>query len=217
MATTTRISTPRAERAELAEHVEKWGTFVLANIVWAILSIPVITLPAATAGLFTFMSARARGQQPDFFRTFFEGVMLHWRKATLIAALDVVIGVVIALNLAILPRMEVNTDPIAFLSRSVTVFAVLALLLINLYAWSLMPVLEKLSAWQLITASARLVFTHPLWSLGVLIVAAIPVIFSLLLPQGILVIATASTCALIICKGTWHVIRQHLSPVSSAD
>ena len=62
------ISTPRTERAELAEHAEKWGTFVLANILWAILSIPLITMPAATAAACGGLSgpdgsSAARGQQ----------------------------------------------------------------------------------------------------------------------------------------------------------
>lgn len=209
------VSTPQKERAELAEHAEAWGTFVLANIVWAILSIPLVTLPAVTAGLFAFLSARARGEQPNFFQTFFEGIRQHWRKATLLALIDVCVGGMIGANTLILSHMNVSTDPIAFLSRSVTLFAALALLLINLYAWHLMVLLENLTVRQIMTSSVKLVFTHPLWSLGILIAASLPFLISFLLPQGIFVIATASIVTWIICKGTWIIIRQHLVPVSS--
>ncbi len=207
-----RLSTPSSERAELAEQAEKWGAFVLANILWAILSIPLITLPAATAGLFNYMSARVRGLQPDFFRTFFEGIRLYWRKATLIGLIDGVIGGLIVVNTLIFPFMNLSADPLAFLSRSVTIFAALALMLINLYAWSLLVLLETLTVRQILANAAMLVVTHPIWSFLVLIAAALPVVISLFLPQGIFVIATASVCSLIICMGTWRVIRQHLTP-----
>ncbi len=205
-------STPSSERAELAEQAEKWGAFILANILWAILSIPLITMPAATAGLFNYMSARVRGLQPDFFRVFFEGIRLHWRKATVIGLIDVLVGGLIVLNTSIFPYMDVQSDPIAFLSRSVTIFAALALLLINLYAWSLMVLLQSLTIRQILVNAAVLVVTHPLWSIVVLIASALPVVISLFLPRGIFVIVTASACALITCMGTWRVIRQHLTP-----
>lgn len=206
-----RQSTPFSERAELAEHAEKWGAFILANILWAILSIPLITMPAATAGLFNYMSARVRGLQPDFFRVFFEGMRLYWRKATVIGLIDVLIGGLVVLNVSIFPYMDLRADPIAFLSRSVTIFAALALLLINLYAWSLMVILPALTIRQILVNAAMFVFTHPLWSIVVLIAAALPVVISLFLPRGIFVIATASACALIACMGAWRVIRQHLT------
>ena len=46
----------------------------------------------------------------------------------------------------------------------------------------------------------------------VLIAAVIPVLFSLLLPQAIFLIATVSGFPLIINWGTWRVIRRHLTP-----
>jgi uncharacterized membrane protein YesL len=210
--TTRRISTPRSERAELAEHAEKWATFIMANILWAILSIPLVTLPAATAGLFAYMSGRARGHQPDLFPAFMGAMRQHWRKATAIVGLDVLVGGLVVLNALIFPHMDITRDPMAFLARSVTMFVGLALLLINLYAWPLLVLLDKLNLRQIIESSASLVFAHPLWSIGLLIVVALPVLISLFLPQGIFVVATASVCALLTCTGAWRVILQHLEP-----
>lgn len=185
---------------------------MLANILWAILSLPVITLPAATAGLFAYMSERARGRQPDVVSTFFGAARRHWRKATVLACLDLLVGGLVVLNGLIFARMDFTTDPLAFLARSVTLFVALALLLINLYSWALLVLLETMSLRRLIRSAAALVFAHPFWSIGVLTAAALPVLISLLLPQGIFVIATASLCAWIICAGTWRVIREHLAP-----
>lgn len=203
---------PRDDRAELSAHIEAWTTFILSNIVWFIVSIPLVTLPAATVGLFAYMSARVRGRQPDFFRTYFGAVRQHWRKATVIGVIDVVIGGLVILNLSIFPRMDMTADPFAFVARSMTIFVAAAALMLNLYVWSLIVLLEDASLKTLVENAAALVFTHPLWSLGVLIVSPLPTLISLLLPQGIFALATISLTVLIVTMGTWRVIRQHLDP-----
>lgn len=207
-------SSPVTERTELAEHAEAWSTFILANILWALCSLPVITLPAATAGLFAFISARSRGKQPDLFLVFFAGMRQHWRKATLIALLDLIGGGLIGANILILSQMNINADPVAFLSRSVTLFAALALLLLNLYVWHLLVLLETWTTGQLIRAAMRLVFVYPLWSISVLLAVLVMFGISLLLPQGSFVLATAAVMTWITCRGTWRVIQKHLAPAA---
>lgn len=202
--------TPRDDRAELSAHIEAWTTFILSNIVWFIVSIPLVTMPAATVGLFAYLSARARGRQPDFFRTYFGAVRQHWRKATILGVIDVVIGGLVILNLSIFPRMDMTADLFAFVARSMTIFVAAAALMLNLYVWSLMVLLEDASLKKLVENAAALFFTHPLWSLGVLIASALPTLISLLLPQGIFALATISLTVLIATMGTWRVIRQHL-------
>lgn len=195
-------------RAELGEQFEKWGSFILANLLWAVLSIPLVTMPAATAGLFAVMSARARGKQPDLFPTFLGGMKRLWLKATLLMGINLAAGALVAVNLIVLPQIG-GRDPIAYLSGSATLFGGLALLLVNLYAWPLLG-LTDVPFKRLLTYAAAMAFAHPLWSLGVLLLTILPVAVSLLLPQGIFLIATASACALIACAGTWRVIRRRL-------
>ncbi|MEO8393584.1 MAG: DUF624 domain-containing protein [Chloroflexota bacterium] len=55
----------------LFDLLDKAGTFVLANLFWVLLSIPIVTLPIATAGLFATMSFWVRGKSPEVFRNFF--------------------------------------------------------------------------------------------------------------------------------------------------
>jgi uncharacterized membrane protein YesL len=201
------------ERAELSEQAEKWGTFILANILWAIVSIPLVTLPAATAGLFAVMSKQARGEPVELFHEFFDAMRRLWLKATLLALLDMLVGGLVGFNFLILPQMNIS-DPLVLAARSVTLFGGLALLLLNLYAWVLLVTLD-LSLKALIMSSCQLVFAYPLWSLGVLIAAMMPVLISLLLPQAIFVIATLSSVVLVINWGTWRVIRRHLASVET--
>lgn len=193
----------------MREQAEQWANFVLANLLWSLCAIPVITIPAATAGLFAVMSGQMRGKPSSLFEEFFGTMRRLWLKATAIAVLDLLVAGLLAANLLIFRLMN-TLDLMGFLARSVTLFVGLALLLTNLYVWSLM-VISNMPIRQLIETSYKLMFAHPLWSCGVLIAAAIPVAISLLLPRAVFLLVTVSACALIISRGTWPIIQRHLS------
>ncbi len=196
------------DRAEIGGQLEKWASFILANLLWGIFSLPLVTMPAATAGLFAVMSKRARGEQVELFSEFFGAARRLWLKATALMLINLLAGGFLALNLLILTQMD-TADPAAFVARSLTLFGAAALLLANLYAWSLLVVVD-LPLKALIGAAVRLAFSYPLWSAGVLVAALIPIGISLLLPVGVFMLATASACAWIITAGTWRVMRKHV-------
>jgi uncharacterized membrane protein YesL len=66
---------------------------VLANILWLLLSLPIVTWPAATAGLF-FLAGRVVREELDGdpdearLRDFWDGVQQHWRRSTLLTLID---------------------------------------------------------------------------------------------------------------------------------
>ena len=197
-----------ADRDEIGGQLEKWASFVLANILWGIVSLPLITLPAATAGLFAVMSKRARGEPVELFSAFFEAMRRYGLKATVMGLVTVVAVGFVLLNLAIVGQM--GGDPVAWLARSLTVFAGVMFLLASLYAWSLLVVVE-MPLITLAKAAVQLVFAYPLWSVGVLLAACVPAVVSVLLPMGVFMLGTASATVLIITAGTWRVMRRHLS------
>jgi uncharacterized membrane protein YesL len=192
----------------MREQAEKWATFVLANLLWSLCAIPIITIPAATAGLFAVASSQIRGKPSSLFEEFFGTMRRLWLKATAIAVLDLLVAGLLAANLLIFQLMR-TLDVMGFLARSVSLFVGLALLLTNLYVWSLM-VISDMPIGQLIETSFVLMFAQPLRSCGVLIVAAIPVAISLLLPRGIFLLVTVSACAFIINRGTWPIIQRYV-------
>jgi uncharacterized membrane protein YesL len=192
----------------MRELAEKWANFILANLLWSLLAIPLITLPAATAGIFTVMLDRVRGSTVPFFVAFFGAMRRLWLKSTLVTLGDVLIGGLLFINVLIFREMPLY-DVIGLLSRSVTFFAALVLLLANLYIWSLMVVVE-MSLSDLVTTSFKLVFLYPLRSCAILLAAAVPIAISLLLPRGVFLLITVSTIALIITTGTWPLIQRHL-------
>lgn len=187
------------------EQIELWSSFILANLLWAIVSIPLITLPAATAGLFAAMSGRVRGKEADLFGVFFGAMRSHWRRATAIMLLNLLLGGTILLNLRIFALANAP-DMLMFMSRSVTLFVGLIVLLANLYAWPLLVVAD-LPLRELIVLSFKLVFAYPLRSFIVFGAALLPLLISLLLPQGVFALVTVSAIVWIIAKGTWPVIH----------
>lgn len=190
------------------EKFDVWGTFVMTNLAWIVFSFPIITIPVATAGLFNVMSRWVRGKQPEFFHDFFGGIGRYWVKAVIIGLLDVLVGGIVLLNMRILLLTD-TANPITLISSTMTFFAGLALLLLNLYIWSLLVLFDQ-SLWHIIQSSAKLVIVHPFWSIGVLIAAVVPILISLVLPRAIFLFGTISLSALIINKGTWHIIRRYV-------
>jgi len=194
--------------AGMSDLLDRAGTFILANVFWVLLSIPLITLPTATAALFATLAPWARGKESEVFGSFFPAARQHWRKATLIGLLDLVICGWIVLNLSIF-RLMAMPVPLALLSQSVTLFVALIGLMVNLYIWPLL-VMFDLPLRELLLTALKFVFVHPVWSLALLVMALVPVIVSLLLPAAILVLATASAIALVVNWGAWRVIQRYV-------
>jgi uncharacterized membrane protein YesL len=192
----------------MREQAEKWANFVLANLLWSLCAIPIITLPAATAGLFAVASSQVRGKPLSLFEEFFGTMRRLWLKASAIVVLDLLVAGLLVTNLLIFQLMG-TLDVMGFLARSVSLFVGLALLLTNLYVWSLM-VISDMPVGQLIETSYKLVFAHPLQSCAVLVAATLPLVISLLLPRGVFLLVTASACAFIISRGTWPIIQHHV-------
>ncbi len=205
----------RERNAELFDFLDRASSFILANLLWVLLSIPLVTMPAATAGLFATMTLWARGKSTEVFKDYFGGIRQHWRKATLIGVLDVLIGSLIFVNFLAFQRMDMS-NPIAVVSRSLTLFVALAAIMVNLYLWPLMVSFD-MPLRRLLENSVRLVFAHLLWSFWMLVLALVPLVVSLFLPGAVFVLATFSTFALLVSKAAWRVIRRYVPEEDLAE
>ena len=58
--------------------VDKITTVVLANLLWFIFAVLIVTLPAATAGLFAVLVPLVRGRDVEIFATFFGTMRRQW-------------------------------------------------------------------------------------------------------------------------------------------
>jgi len=153
------------------------------------------------------MSKRARGKEVELFGEFFGGMRRFWWKATLLMLLNLAVGGLALLNFTIFPLMDMS-NLFALMARSVTLFVGVLLLLVNMYAWHML-VLFDWAVKGLLESALRLCFAYPLWSIGVLIAASLPLALGLLLPRGILLIGLVSLSLYIMNLGTWRMIERH--------
>jgi len=193
----------------LGDILDRISGFALANLFWVLLSLPVVTMPAATAGLFATTSPWARGKTGELFHDFFEGMRQCWRKSTLVVLGDLALGGLVLVNLSIFRLMDLP-QPLILLSQGVTLFVGLAMLLVNLYLWPLM-VLFDLPVSALLSASLHMAFTYPWRSFLLLVAALVPVLFGLVLPAAIVIMVSFSACSLFINWGAWQVIRRYVA------
>lgn len=193
--------------AELFEWIEWASTFILANLLWVMLALPVITLPMATAGLFATMAPWSRGKPSEVFREFFRALRQYWLKASVIGLIDGLIGAWVVLNFSIFRLMD--SQPLMILSQIVTLFVTMMALMANLYIWPLLVTFD-LPLRNLLMTSVKLVFVHPLWSLGLLVLVAGLFIISLFFPAAVLLLASFSAAALLINRGAWRVMRRYV-------
>lgn len=188
--------------------LERAAEFVLVSMLWVILSLPMITLPAATAGLFAVHTDWARGQENEALQRFFSAMLRYAWKATSVGIGSALGLGLVASNLTILPDMNLPFVPFAF-SLGISVFVGGLILVANLYVWVLLPTFD-LSLSHLVRTALQLALQHILWSMGVLLALAIVVLVSLwFLPAGVIVLMLPSSLAWIISWGSWRVIRTH--------
>lgn len=191
-----------------SEVLQKVSSFILANLLWILFAIPIITIPAATAGLFATFGPWMRGKSASVFPDFFEGMKHYWVKAVLVTAIDVVIGGLSGLNLLIISSTEMPPF-LAMLSLSVTLGIALFTIMVNIYLWPSM-VLFELPFRRLVIYSMALATRHPWWSLLLVAIIMLIVGASAVVPQFFLLLVTFSGCALVMCWGQWRVARQHI-------
>lgn len=205
----------RTDTGELLDYVDKYASLIFANLMWVVLSLPIITMPAATAGLFAYMTERIRGKQPELIRVYFSGMRQYWRKATVIGVIDLIIAGLVILNLSIFSFMDSSGDIVAFIARSVTIFVALALVIVNFYLWPMLVLYEDPSLMTLLRNATGLVAAHLLLTIGMLFVVITIIGVSLMLPRGVFLFGTISLCAYFISMGAWRAIRQHIPKTST--
>ena len=190
-------------------NAERIGTFLLANLITAFLLMTVIGAPFGLLGLFAVMNEWVQGRQPELFRVYLGAIKRHWRVAIALGLIDLAAFGLIAFNLSLFPIMQMQ-DFFAVLSLTMTLSIGAVLLMANLYAWSVVSLLD-LPLRGTIKLSLLLTLGRPLHSLLIAAAALLPLLFSLTLPIAFLFILSLSVSAYIVARGVWWVLRLHFS------
>ncbi|MBN8592736.1 MAG: DUF624 domain-containing protein [Anaerolineae bacterium] len=161
-------------------YVHIWG-----NMLWFVLSIPLVTAPAAWAGL-VMLTHRAQTSPPAVeVRTVWEGFKLHFRRGLIVALLNVFILVVNGSNL--LAYQNLN-DGVGLGLRGFWSLVILLWLMLQFYAWPLLVEMEQPNLRIAFRNAWIMMLRHPA--------------FTLIVGLGALLLMIAST----VLVGAWFLI-----------
>ncbi|HEX2620724.1 MAG TPA: DUF624 domain-containing protein [Phototrophicaceae bacterium] len=190
------------------DELDHWTSPVLANLLWTLGSILVITMPLALVGLLGVMYRWTNGDDSPAFSVFFGTIRRTWLKAYLLVALDLLIGGLIYVNLLIFQLMDM-TDVLAFISRSVTLFVAILLVLFNLYAWTLIAVWDQ-PLKPILRFALTLVFAQPLWTLVMAFGIGAALSLAYVLPGAAFITVIMALVGYIASRGTAFVVSKYI-------
>lgn len=166
------------------------GMFLVANVLWLLVSLPLVTIPAATAALFHLTKriiAEERDLDPIYAtrQHFWEGLRLYWRRATLLGYIDLV-----AFLFLIVAIRFYWTNPAVWLSWLVGPIFIVLLVFVGMQLY-LFPALlnypdDQIS--QLFRRAFFLTLSHPLDTIMLLIWLAIVAALSTVLAGPVFLI-----------------------------
>lgn len=166
--------------------------YIWANILWIALSLPIITIPAAWAGLTRF-SYYAHRQPTASFDEFWQGFRENLKRGLVIGILNVVLVVV---NLTNLYVYQYATGAGVMVLRIIWLFALFIWFAIQLYVWTLLNAMEQPNLKGAYRNAAVMILLNPLFTIGVWLVCAVVIAFSMVFPVA-WILLTGSTLAAI--------------------
>ena len=180
-----------------ARHLNHRGyQYIWANVFWAVLSLPVITAPAAFAGLCRFSYVAARQPAPGL-DEFWAGFRENLKRGIIAGLLTIVIVTVNGTNL--LAYRHSDAQGMAAL-RFVWGFALVLWFGLQFYAWPLMQHMERPSLKGAYRNALVMMALNPMFTLVCWFLIAIVIVLSLVFPVAWLlltgsVLAVAATSA----------------------
>ncbi|MBA2596768.1 MAG: DUF624 domain-containing protein [Chloroflexia bacterium] len=187
------------------------GLLVLANVLWLLVSLLVVTWPAATAGLFALVQRVVAEELDDApwesqIGDFWDGFRAHWQRASLLTAIDLAGLGVIVVALVFYGRSA--AEPLRWLAGPIALFG-LVWLASQLYVFPLLLERNASRPWEIMREALLMTLGYPLSSLSLLltsliiaipaIVLAGPVLFVLF--SGMAVVQTVALRQLLIQRG----------------
>lgn len=163
---------------QTARHVNQRGyIYVWANMLWALMSLPIITAPAAWAGL-VHLSHVAQTQQQVSMSDFWDGFRASFWRGLVVGFVTLI---VLAVNLTNLVVYAPGEGVGAFTLRVVWISAVIVWLSILLYLWPLLEEMETPTLLGGLRNAALMLLRHPFFTLGlwpgIVLLAVVSTIF----------------------------------------
>lgn len=189
------------------EDFDIWASPVLANMLWLMFSVFVITVPLGIVGIIAVMFHWMDDRRTQVFSIFFSTIRQVWLKSYLLLILNVLVGGFLLFNLHIISQMPL-TDPLAILSLGTTLVISVVFLSICVPAWVLVATWDA-PLKSILIFSVQLVFAHPLWMVGSMIAFVSVFVVSLILPAAVFITVTGAIAAYIACWRTFTLVYKY--------
>ena len=151
------------------------GLMVLANILWVLASLPIVTWPAATAGLYTLVRRVVSEELDDAaidarIGDFWDGFRAHWKRGTLATLIDLAGLGLIVVALVFYGRSP--AEPLRWLIGPITLILI-AWLAANLYVYPLLLHRRHASPLRVVREALLTALAYPLTSGSLLLTSLI--------------------------------------------
>lgn len=159
-------------------HLEHRGyIYIWGNFWWFLLSIPVITAPAAWAGLM-HLGYEAHHNPGVNLDAFWEGFRANFRRGLILALLNVV---VVGVNLVNLWGAQEQTGLLVDLLRGLWLLTLALWFTLQLYLWPVFYAMEHPTLWGAMRNAGLMIALNPLFTLslwmGIALIVTISTIF----------------------------------------
>lgn len=197
-------------------HLNQRGyVYIWANVLWALLTLPLVTAPAAWAGLVK-VSHAAYTQPTADIGLFWQGFRQNLRRGLVLFVLNVV---VIVLNVTNLSAYAGQTGLVVDFARAVWLLTLAVWFAVQLYLWPLLYEMKHPALLGAMRNALVMIYLNPLFTLAVLLCAALIAVLStvfmaawiLIGGSALAVIATSAVFDRLEAAG----IRQRATPTEA--
>lgn len=176
---------------------------ITLNLLWFVVSLPVVTLIPATGALFYATHQLADIQSADW-RTFFEGFRRYFWQSWGWGLLSVLLGLLIYSNLS---YYSVSDEAWVLFARVIVMLVSIVAVAVQLYTLPVLFEQEKPSLRQAMRNSAVLLLKRPLSSLAVTVLVLGIAAASTFIVTAAWILISGSGCAFIANLGALNAIR----------
>lgn len=166
--------------------------YIWANVLWFLLTLPVITAPAAWAGLCQ-MSYYAYRQPTAQLEHFWQGFRTYWKSGMVIGVTGLLLIIMTTVNF-IGFRNEIGIA--AYALRFLWLFILVGWFGIQLYAFPLLSAMQTPSLRGAYRNAVVMFLRNPFYTLGVWLFCVPVVIFSLFFPAAWLLVTGSALAAI---------------------
>jgi uncharacterized membrane protein YesL len=187
--------------------------YVMANLASVALSIPIVTSPAAYAGL-SRLSHTAQTTPTASFTDYWEGFRAHFRRGLVVAVANIAILGVLWSNFA---SYRAQADWLFIMLRGAWIVILVVWFGVQLYVWPILEEMEQPNLREALRNSAVMMLQNPIFTLTLLVAVAIIAVISvaLVIPLFLVtgsMIACVANAAVLDRLAIVRASRKHPSP-----